>query len=74
MPDRLPLSSMLGTAILGTPRLAIQIAADFGGPAVNDSTRDEQANFGWPMVDPEPLVPIIPMPGHQGFWNWRQVP
>lgn len=73
-PHRLPLSSMLGTVVLGAPRLGEEIAVEFGATKVNDSTRDDEAQFGWPMIDPQPLEPIVPMRGRQTFWNWRQVP
>lgn len=73
-PHRLPLSAMLGEANLGTPILASDIATRFGATGVNDSERDGEANFGWPMLNPQPLEPIItPMRGRQGFWNWRRV-
>lgn len=71
-PGRLPLSAMLGTVVIGTPRLGSEIATEFGAAKVNDSTRDDEASFGWPMLDPVPLEPVIPMRGRQGFWNWRQ--
>lgn len=66
----LPLSVGLGTAILGEPRNGIEIAEEFGLPRVNDSDRDEHANWGWPMLDVEPWPEPVPMRGFQGFWNW----
>lgn len=66
----LPWSAGLGTAILGEPRNGFDIAEDFGLPRVNDSDRDEHANFGWPMIDIEVWDEPIPMRGFQGFWNW----
>lgn len=69
-PAALPLGSMLGTAILGTPVNAMAIVHEFGGPA-NDSDRDEHANWAWPLNDVERLEPIVPAKGEQGFWEWR---
>jgi len=69
-PDGLPLSAGLGTAILGEPRNGYDIAAEFGGEAVNDSDRDDHANFGWPMQEVERWDAAAPMRGFQGFWNW----
>jgi hypothetical protein len=66
----LPLSSGLGTAIVGCPRNGIEIAAEFGVPRVNDSDRDQHANWGWPMQAVEPFEQPFPMKGAQGLWNW----
>lgn len=68
--DDLPWAVGLGTAILGVPRLGTEIAEEFGLPRVNDSERDEHANWGWPMLDVEPWPEPVPMRGFQGFWNW----
>lgn len=65
----LPWSCVLGTAVLGEPRNGYDIAEEFGLPHVNDSDRDEHANFGWPMLDIELWNMPIPMRGAQGFWN-----
>lgn len=70
--SRLWLGHVVGTAILGTPRDAAEIAAEFGGP-VNDSDREEHARFAWPMRDPEPYSPPIEARGAQGFWNWSRL-
>lgn len=68
--DPLDLGAGLGTAILGEPRKGYDIAEEFGLPHVNDSDRDEDANFGWPMLDIEVWDEPVPMRGFQGFWNW----
>lgn len=60
----------LGTAVLGEPRNGLEIAEEFGLSRVNDSDRDEHANWGWPMLDIERWDEPIPMRGFQGFWNW----
>jgi len=65
----LPWSCVLGTAILGEPRNGYDIAEEFGLRHVNDSDRDEHANFGWPMIDVEVWNEPVPMRGLQGFWN-----
>lgn len=67
---RLPMACGLGTAIIGEPRLGTDIAEEFGIPRANDSTRDEHANWGWPMLDIEVWPEPIPMKGKQGLWNW----
>lgn len=68
----LPLSAGLGTAILGEPRNGYDIAEEFGLPRVNDSDRDEHANWGWPLTNIEIWDGPIPMKGAQGFWNWPE--
>lgn len=66
----LPISAMLGSAVLGEPRNGIRIAEEFGVPRANDSDRDDHANWGWPMLDIERFAEPIPARGAQGFWNW----
>lgn len=66
----LPFGCGLGTAILGEPRNGLDIAEEFGLPRVNDSDRNDHANFGWPMLDVEVWDEPVPMRGFQGFWNW----
>jgi hypothetical protein len=69
-PGILPLGSIVGTAVLGKPRPAYEIAAEFGG-RVNDSDRDQHAMWAWPMLDVEPVMPVVPARGAQGFWWWQ---
>jgi len=66
----LPLGAGIGTAILGEPRIGTEVAKEFGVPRANDSSRDEHANWAWPMLDIEAWETPIPMRGAQGFWNW----
>lgn len=66
----LPMSAGIGTAIVGEPRLGTDVAADFGVPRANDSDRDEQANWGWPMLHPDAWETPVPMRGMQGIWPW----
>ncbi|MBZ9852842.1 ASCH domain-containing protein [Mesorhizobium sp. CA13] len=70
-PAALPLASILGTASLGEPKRAFDIVAEFGVSQLNDSDRNEHANWAWPLTYIEPLQPIQPAKGSQGFWNWR---
>lgn len=66
----LPMGAGIGTAIVGEPRLGTDIAADFGVPRANDSDRDDQANWGWPMLHPDAWETPVPMRGMQGIWPW----
>ncbi|MER9875622.1 ASCH domain-containing protein [Mesorhizobium sp. M0195] len=69
-PFALPLASIIGTAMLGEPKRAHDIVAEFGAK-LNDSDRDEHTNWAWPLSDIVPLEPIQPAKGLQGFWDWR---
>lgn len=51
----LPMSAVLGTALLGQPKLVQQ---NLDGP-----------RFAWPMIAADPFADPIPMKGAQGFWN-----
>ena len=66
-PAALPLSSVIGTAVLGTPKRANQLP-EFAATFVNDSDRDQHANWAWPLTDIVPLEPPLPYRGAQGFW------
>lgn len=67
-PKSLPTSHVVATAVLGTPILGTKVLPEFGGQ-VNDSDRDEHANWAWPMLDVRPLAPPVPAKGAQGFWR-----
>ena len=67
MPRKLPLAAGLGTAVLGTPRLASDIWPE---EFQNDSDRIEHSNWAWPLTDIQHFTPIVPTPGRQGFWQW----
>lgn len=69
-PGRLPLSSILGTAVIGEPRRDAELLAEFGGP-VMDSDRAEHHNWAWPLSDIEHLEPFHPAKGALGFWDCR---
>ena len=70
-PDLLPLSSIVGTAVVGKPVQAYDIAEEFGH-AINDSDRQQHASWAWPMLDVQPMAPVVPAKGAQGFWNWDE--
>lgn len=63
---RLPLSSILCTAILGEPLSPKAVRDKLG----NDSDRAEHFNWAWPLTAIEPFRPFAPARGAQGFWNW----
>lgn len=64
----LPLSSILGTAIIGEPTKNPIVA---GRRLVEDSDRTDHLNWGWPLSDIERFEPPIPARGAQGFWDWH---
>lgn len=66
----LPLSAVVCTAIVGEPKRGDICAAEFGEHAGNDSDRGGTFNWGWPMLDIEPIA-NIPARGAQGLWDWR---
>jgi len=68
--EPLPLGCGLGTAICGEGRSGYDIAEEFGAEHVNDSDRDDHANFGWPMTDIEIWPEPIAARGSQGIWFW----
>lgn len=63
---QLPHAHALGTAILGTPRLAHEIYGD------GDSDRIDHHVWAWPLTDIEPFEPPVPMRGFQGFWTYPE--
>ena len=65
------LSAVLCTAIVGEPKPGNECAAEFGDTAGNDSDREGTFNWGWPMLDIEPLMPPIEVRGAQGLWDFR---
>ncbi|MCW5705461.1 MAG: ASCH domain-containing protein [Bradyrhizobium sp.] len=66
---QLPLAAGLGTALLGEPQQSCDLWPDqFEG--LSDSDRVEHSNWAWPVSEVEPFEPIVPIKGHQGFWNW----
>ncbi|WP_020699559.1 ASCH domain-containing protein [Reyranella massiliensis] len=66
---KIPLSAALGTVRLGTPKRSHELWPDqFEG--YSDSDRAEVSNWAWPVTEIEHFTPIIPIKGHQSFWNW----
>jgi hypothetical protein len=65
-PGALPLSTVLCTAILGQPIKATDYAESRG----IDSDRIDHAKYGWPLAGIEPVIPMAPARGMQGFWRW----
>lgn len=64
------IGAIVCTAVLGMPRNGLEIAVGFGMPRSmlpNDSDRDENANFGWPLSDVEVVMPPVPFRGKQGW-------
>lgn len=67
MPLALPLSSVLGTAILGEPTKNPVVD---GYHLVADSDRTDHLNWGWPLTDVERFDIPEPARGAQGLWDW----
>ena len=65
-PGALPLSTILCTAILGKPIRA----ADYARSRGIDNDRVDHKKWGWPLTDIEPVIPMAPARGQQGFWSW----
>jgi hypothetical protein len=70
--EPLHLGAGVGTAVIGEPRAAEEIAEELGVPRVNDSTRDKHAVWAWPMLDPEHWRAPVTMPGALNLWNWPE--
>lgn len=68
-PGMLPLSSILGTGILGEPIRADHIPG-LDVP-VADSDRVDHSMWGWPLSDIKRFDMPVPARGAQGFWRWR---
>jgi hypothetical protein len=66
---RLPHGAIVCTAVLGEPKRGDECGHEFG--FANDSDRDETFNWGWPMLDVEPVTPPYPCRGSQGFWQYN---
>lgn len=62
---QLPHAHALGTAILGTPKLAHEIYT-------GDSDRIDQHIWAWPLTDIRHFEPPVPMRGGQGFWTYPE--
>lgn len=67
--EPLPIAAGLGIVTVGPPIDGWDACETFGH-RVNDSDRQEHANFAWPMLDIAPFAEPIPCKGAQGFWTW----
>lgn len=70
----LPHGAVIGSAIVGEPKRGDAIAAEFGAQYGNDSDRMDTFNWGWPMLDVQPLLPPAEVPGKQGLWDFNEWP
>lgn len=68
-PKIFPLKHVLGTALLGDPRLARDIYPE---SFTSDSDRLEHSNWAWPLTLVKPLEPPVPARGAQGLWDWSK--
>lgn len=64
-----PLSSILGTAIIGRSVPALEWVRT-NWKREFDSDRIDAHKFAWPLTSIERFEPPIPHRGAQGFWNW----
>jgi hypothetical protein len=75
---KLPRSVALGTVLVGETRLGTEVAQDFytltggmeGAARASARSADQEPNWGWQMLDPDPWESPVPMRGRQGLWNW----
>lgn len=65
-PTAVPLSSALGTSVLGEPRRVTDLFA----AEVRDSDRLDHAMYGWPLTDIQAFEPFMPCRGAQRFWEF----
>jgi hypothetical protein len=69
-----PLSAILCTAVLGEPKRGDKCAAEFGRERQGlyvPRAMGSAFNWGWPLLDIEPVMPPVEAHGSQGFWEWR---
>ena len=67
-PGILPLSAVLGSAILGEPRRA-HVLFGTGEAVAADSTRLDHHLWAWPLTEIERFDVPVPARGAQGFWK-----
>lgn len=69
---KLPLGAGLGTFRIGEAKQSCDLWPEqFEG--LSDSDRREHSNWAWPVSEIEHLETVVPIKGHQGFWNWPSV-
>jgi hypothetical protein len=74
-PGMLPLSAVLGTAILGEPLLAhTLLTGEQASAAEADSMRIDHHMWAWPLTDIDRFDLPIPARGAQQFWRWQDQP
>jgi hypothetical protein len=66
-PGLVPLSSVLGTAVLGEPIPA----RDLADVPIADSDRIDQHLWAWPLSKIKRFDVPVPARGALGFWRWR---
>jgi hypothetical protein len=70
-PAILPLSAVLGTAILGEPRRAhTLLSRDQVAAIESDSQRIDHHMWAWPLSEIERFDVPVPARGAQGFWRF----
>jgi hypothetical protein len=69
-PELIVRGAVVATAVLGKPVKAYDVP-EYASHFVNDSDRDEHANYAWPLTEVIQLQPPIEAKGAQGFWNWE---
>jgi hypothetical protein len=61
--DAIPYSAIVCTAGLGRP---IKCTELWSGPDINPRM------WAWPMVNIEPVIPVVSAVGKQRFWEWER--
>ncbi len=62
----LPRGAVLGTAVMGESRRAIDLFR-----TVMDPEEIDPDKWAWPMSAPHPLDAPAPVSGERGWWKWR---
>jgi hypothetical protein len=65
--SHVPHASVLGTAMLGPPKLATELF----GPELDGKPVDPEM-WAWPMLHIERFDIPVPARGYQGFWRWQR--
>lgn len=63
-------SAILCSARVGDPVSGFDAVTGMGA-VINDSDRDQHANWGWPMLDVEEMLHLN-VSGKQGLWKWER--
>jgi hypothetical protein len=74
-PGMLPISAVLGTAVLGEPCLAHTLLTGEQASIVQaDSMRIDHHMWAWPLTAVQRFDLPVPARGAQGFWRWMELP